>query len=280
MLTKRLSQQAPHLPSLSAGADWDRLRGFSLLSFLLHAAILALIMVRTGERLRYQSPVRVITVDLSQLKPPPPVLPPKEAKALSKTVPVRRPLPAPAVRSMTAALPVTPEQPLPTAAKPAAVAATVTVRASVAQEVPAGLPTWPVAATPAGRSGRSGSTAPAISPGPATQVPIRPPNRTADDAPARAGYLQRCRALIEHYKEYPLMARKGMIEGTVVIRGTLARDGSLRQCGIVRASGSALLDNAALRAVRSVRQFPSFPQEVPGDEQVFELPVSFRMSAD
>ena len=76
------------------------------------------------------------------------------------------------------------------------------------------------------------------------------------------------------------MARRGMVEGVVVIRGTLARDGSLRQCIINRTSGSGLLDNAALRAVRSVERFPPVPPELHGTELAFELPVSFRLSAE
>lgn len=272
MLVKRLSIQAPLALSHSARADGHKLRRFSMLSFLLHAAILAIILVRTGELLRYQSPVRAITVDLSQLKPPPPALPPETVKALPKTVPVRPPVPAPAVRSMTAPLPATSGQQLPTTAKPAAETATITGRASSAPELPVAMPTKTAV--------KSGSAVLAASPEPATPVPVRQRSQTADNAAVSASYLQRCRALIEHYKEYPVMARKGMIEGTVVIRGTLARDGSLRQCGIIRASGSVLLDNAALRAVRTVGQFPSFPPETPGDEQVFELPISFRMSAD
>jgi len=76
------------------------------------------------------------------------------------------------------------------------------------------------------------------------------------------------------------MAKKGMIEGTVMVQGKLARDGVLRQCIVTRSSGSGLLDNAALRAVRSVGRFPPLPVEIRGDELVFELPVSFRLSPE
>jgi protein TonB len=96
----------------------------------------------------------------------------------------------------------------------------------------------------------------------------------------RVNYLQRCRGLIERHKEYPVMARKGRTEGIVIIRGTLARNGSLRECIVNRSSGSSLLDNAAVRAVRSVGQFPPVPPELHGGELVFELPVSFRLSAE
>jgi periplasmic protein TonB len=86
--------------------------------------------------------------------------------------------------------------------------------------------------------------------------------------------------MIERYKEYPVMARKGRIEGTVVIQGTLTRDGSLRQYNISRTSKSRLLDNAALLAVRTVESFPPVPTELLGDGLVFELPVSFRLSTE
>lgn len=76
------------------------------------------------------------------------------------------------------------------------------------------------------------------------------------------------------------MARRGGIEGTTVIRGSLNRDGSLRQCAIARTSGSSLLDSAALRAVKSVSRFPPMPPELEGNELVFELPVTFRLSAE
>jgi protein TonB len=76
------------------------------------------------------------------------------------------------------------------------------------------------------------------------------------------------------------MARKGRTEGTVVIRGTILRSGSLRECTVSRSSGSSLLDNAAVWAVRSVSQFPPMPLELQGDDLVFDLPISFRLSAE
>ncbi len=76
------------------------------------------------------------------------------------------------------------------------------------------------------------------------------------------------------------MARRGRIEGTVVIYGVLTRDGSLRQCAVRRSSGSSVLDNAAARAVRSVGQFPPVPPELHGDELAFEVPLSFRLSPE
>ena len=111
---------------------------------------------------------------------------------------------------------------------------------------------------------------------------VQPPQagRKTDTAGISTAYMHRCRSMIERYKEYPVMARKGRIEGTVVIRSTLTRDGLLRQCNISRTSGSKLLDNAALRAVQTVERFPPVPTELQGNELVFELPISFRLSIE
>lgn len=76
------------------------------------------------------------------------------------------------------------------------------------------------------------------------------------------------------------MARRGRVQGTVVVRGTLARDGSLRQCTVNLTSGSSLLDKAAVRAVQSVGRFPPVPAELPGEELVLEVPISFTLNVD
>lgn len=69
------------------------------------------------------------------------------------------------------------------------------------------------------------------------------------------------------------------MEGTVIVSCVLARDGFIRQSGIVRSSGSSLLDNAAVRAVRRVGQFPPVPPQLQGEEFAFEVPITFRLSA-
>lgn len=107
-----------------------------------------------------------------------------------------------------------------------------------------------------------------------------PPRQVADRGGARKSYLDACRALIERRKEYPPFARKGGIEGTVVIAASLSRDGILIGSKVQQGSGSQLLDSAALRSVRSVTRFPPLPP-VMGDEPFqFQVPVTFRISSD
>lgn len=270
MEENRHPNQLPLILSHTTKVEKVCLWQFSALSALLHAVALAIFLIWTGERLRHQSPVQVISVDLSQLEPsqpqmaPPQTHPPVQPLAPAATV---RPTPnqSPAAADM---------QPTTSAAVPPAAMAATTPASPGAPAV------MPVRPAPGTATVKSGTPVPAAEHAPATPVPVPHPIRTADIAGIRASYMQRCRGLIEHYKEYPVMARKGMIEGTVVIQGMLVRDGSLRQCSVKKTSGSSLLDNAALRAVRSVGRFPQLPSALHGDELVFELPVSFRLSTE
>lgn len=266
MEENRISQ-LPLIILHAAKTERNRLRRFSALSAFLHAVVLAIPLTWSGERLRNLPPDRLITVDLSQVVPSQPRL----------LQPVTHPPPKPA--------PVLPPKPVPVAAKPRpsipAIATTtqtpvtpVVAATPVSQEVPAQISDRPVV------TAKPGPAVPIPSAMPAPVARIPHVSRAADNAGIRTGYLQRCRSLIEHYKEYPVMARRGMVEGTVVIKGALGRDGLLRRCLVTRGSGSTLLDNAALRAVRSVERFPPVPPELHGDELVFELPVSFRLSTE
>lgn len=245
------------------------LRLFSALSAFMHAAALTILLIWTGEHLRMPPPVQVITVDLSHLEIP--VAKNDYSRAISE--PVRLPLPEPVRRITTAPLSSTAE---PQPAKPVTTAST-TGTVPVTELTPAspGVSTeMPVRPSPAATSARSTPTAP-VAANPVTQARRKPDKKYIGNA-----YMQLCRNLIERHKEYPVLARKGRIEGTVVIKSTLARDGSLQKCGITRSSGSCLLDNAALRAVRTVEHFPPVPPELQGDDLVFELPVSFQLSAE
>jgi protein TonB len=93
----------------------------------------------------------------------------------------------------------------------------------------------------------------------------------------RAGYLAQIRNLIESHKEYPVMARKSGMEGTVHVRFVLDRDGVLKDTDISRSSGKNLLDKAAVRAIASVARFPAIPESLNGSPLIFEVPVIFKL---
>jgi protein TonB len=243
------------------------LRRFSAVSTLVHLAMMVVLITWAGGKTRLLPPVQVITVDISGIHQAPPQSLSPVVTAHHQTPPARVAAPAQPVRSATSPIPAVTRQ---QTAIPDADATPAT--------------TTPVAAKPASQNQPPGGAARPAAPAMATTAPSAssspPANRVTENFSARTSYMQRCRALIERHKNYPVMARKGRLEGTVLIRGSLGRDGSLRQCQLVKSSGSGLLDNAALRAVRSVDKFPPAPAELFGAELLFELPVSFRLTTE
>lgn len=90
-------------------------------------------------------------------------------------------------------------------------------------------------------------------------------------------YTARVRELIDRQKEYPLMARRSGVEGTVYIKFVLARDGSLKQAEVSRSSGKRILDKAAINAVSAVKRFPAVPAAMEGADLNFELPLTYKI---
>jgi protein TonB len=127
-----------------------------------------------------------------------------------------------------------------------------------------------------------------------TQLPVGNPSRT--DSAALTGnsvpvplkgpievkheqaYLVALKEIIERHKEYPLMARRGRMEGTVRISCKLTRTGEVKEAKVESSSGYEILDRAALRSVRSVGKFPVVPTEIREDPFGFVAPITFQLS--
>lgn len=76
---------------------------------------------------------------------------------------------------------------------------------------------------------------------------------------------------------YPRQARLKGWEGTVVLAVTVGPDGRCRSLAVARSSGFALLDRAALEAVRQWRFEPARRNGL-AVEAVAEVPVTFRLT--
>ncbi len=265
-------------------AERRSLLRFSLLSALMHATVLAALLAWTGGRAKTSPPVQIITVDLNQVEHRPQALPPKVQLAAGHAPERVRPstpalrAPAPAVAPTASNPPVVSSLPsAPAASPPPNATAPAAEGQTASPKSTASIPTGPTATT---APVSPGSNMPVTSPTSTSHLSSPPARSGADQVSLRTGYMQRCRRLIEHHKEYPVMARRGRMEGTVIVFGTLTRGGSLRHCIIKRSSGSGLLDNAAVRAVQSVGTFPPMPAELHGNELTFELPISFSLTGD
>jgi periplasmic protein TonB len=124
-----------------------------------------------------------------------------------------------------------------------------------------------------------------VGPNTAAMVPpvkngVQPRREEALDVHAGRRYLSALKEIIERHKEYPLLARRGRMEGTVRINCKLTRTGEVREAKIESSSGYDILDKAALRSVRSVGQFPVVPTEIEEDPFCFVAPITFHLSRE
>ncbi len=82
------------------------------------------------------------------------------------------------------------------------------------------------------------------------------------------------RAAIDANKQYPYMAIKRRLEGSVSIICTIDTSGSIVSVSLGSSSGSDILDDAALEAARAVGSFPN-PS---GKEVTVSTPVNFNLN--
>jgi periplasmic protein TonB len=253
----------------------SRLFPATVISLGLHCLVAALLFYCLQERSLLTLPQTIISVDIRTLEPEKEkrkkATPPDPAKAQSK-------LPSSAL--------------LPARTVHQSVQKTVAVEPPVLSPAPAQV--TPVESLPVAQPVQvmSESMARPLSP----PIPALEPSRvdsgalTGKGTPApiagivemkrEQSYLAVLKEIIERNKEYPLMARKGGMEGTVRIRCSLWRSGELREAAVIKPSGYTILDNAALRAVRAVGRFPLVPSEIKGETYSFVAPLTFRLGAD
>lgn len=103
---------------------------------------------------------------------------------------------------------------------------------------------------------------------PAAQSPLAQPreatvslDRLSDDDVQYRSYLGHVRSKIGSVWEYPSAARDKGLNGVVTVRFTIERNGRLEALTIKKASPHQLLDNEALRTIRTAAPFSPFPSE-------------------
>lgn len=157
-------------------------------------------------------------------------------------------------------LPLAPTTIVPTAMTPAharPVLHQAPTRARLAQSAPRPLPPVP---TPPNRA----STAPwAPTAAPAPAIPVAPPRPVA----GLAGNLPPL---------YPISARRRHDQGRVLLRVDVAPDGTATGLRVLRSSGSPVLDEAALEAVRLWRFVPARLADR-AVAATADVPISFRL---
>lgn len=82
--------------------------------------------------------------------------------------------------------------------------------------------------------------------------------------PAYISYFNRIKLAIEQNWEYPELALRYGLQGRLSLEFAVNANGQLEQLRITRSSGSQLLDDEALRAIRAAAPFPPIPSWIKG----------------
>ena len=77
--------------------------------------------------------------------------------------------------------------------------------------------------------------------------------------PIYVSYFTKIKQTIEQQWEYPEMALRYGLQGRLFLEFTIGASGHLEQLRMIRSSGSQLLDEEALRAIKAAAPFPPIP---------------------
>ncbi len=72
-------------------------------------------------------------------------------------------------------------------------------------------------------------------------------------------YFTKIKQLIESNWEYPELALRYGLQGRLFLEFTIGGNGQLERLRVIRSSGSQLLDDEAIRAIKAAAPFPAIP---------------------
>lgn len=249
-----------------------------LLSALIHLGLLAFFLVGTSLLPHAGPPETRVGVSLQMFQPSPPspavAEPPSEpvvepqpepvAEVLPEPVeppppPEPEPIPKPEPAKPKPKPKPKPPKPKPKPPKPKPRPQTAQPRPPVSEAVPQAAVS--TAAPTAGEASTSAH--------PASDASLV---RRVEEA-----YKMALRKAIESHKVYPRRAVRLHQEGEILVGFSIRRDGGIFDLRVVESSGMALLDRAALEAVRQVDGSLPFPKEIERSVWAFTLPISYTL---
>ncbi|MEN9423513.1 MAG: hypothetical protein RL122_896 [Pseudomonadota bacterium] len=122
---------------------------------------------------------------------------------------------------------------------------------------------------------------PAPAPRPVQRVvasaPSAAPAPVVNNAAAEAAYRQKLQSLIATRKQYPRMAEKAEVEGTVTVSFTVLPNGTITGARVSQSSGNEWLDKAAVQAVNATSGALPFPAGIHKTQWDFALKVNFKL---
>lgn len=219
---------------------------------------------------------------------PPPVAPTPEVidepvAAVPVTTARERVLPAStARRAIVEAAPQAPEVPAPASIAPLAPAAIDDVFGAPAVLHAEGAGSFAAGGVGGGGHGRgagigSGHASGGTGDGSAEQGPSGP--SPEEIRRARRAYANRIRDLLGGAAHYPAPARRGGMEGRVIVGLRIAEDGRLLAARIASSCGFSMLDEAALTAANDLSRVPAPPTLVAWNtSDELRVPIVFELS--
>lgn len=90
-------------------------------------------------------------------------------------------------------------------------------------------------------------------------------------------YIRRVVGLVNSKKSYPKESQNSKEQGLAIVKLTLDKSGKPVGVSLKSSTGFSKLDEASIRAVNSVGNFPSFPDEMMQSSLVIEIPLRYKL---
>jgi periplasmic protein TonB len=93
-----------------------------------------------------------------------------------------------------------------------------------------------------------------------------------------SAYRRALYSAVDSRKQYPLLARRGGMQGTVFLEVVINRDGRILRAELLQSSGHEVLDRAAMRLIRSMGKLPKPPTGLNFSEQTLQIPLRYSLT--
>jgi len=91
-------------------------------------------------------------------------------------------------------------------------------------------------------------------------------------------YFEMVKDAIERHKKYPYQAKSRQVEGRVLLQFVITSLGSVRNIEIIKTSRHQVLDDAALKAVRTAAPFPAPPRGLFKGDVPLQISIVFELT--
>lgn len=118
-----------------------------------------------------------------------------------------------------------------------------------------------------------------VTPRPAAPPAVRPAQPAAPSTPdLQRQYLALVSAALKRHKRYPRTARRRGLSGKVVLTFVILPNGQVTNARIAESNGHAILNNAALRALRRATPLPPFPPALKRPSLPVTIPIMYELT--